>query len=156
MDIEEIIVETLRLSEQLEIDSDNTARLYTCLVPEDRYSDSFFAETVQLGELCVCACNEQVAVLIFFLLQGIFDHTDNKLEWFTQELENCINLDYEDITPEVAMKLWTEKYKTKVEISSHNISQSIVVHPMNKAVITMTPSICDIWTLPRIHRQFTD
>lgn len=152
MDIEEIIVETLRLSEQLEMESNNSARLYTCLVS----GDSFFAETVQLGELCVCACNEQVAVLIFFLLQGIFDHTDNKLEWFTQELESCINLDYDEVTPEVAMKLWTNKYKSQAQITSHNISQPIVVHPMDEAVITMTPSICDIWTLPRIYRQFTD
>lgn len=152
MDIEELIIETLRLCEHIELDHEGPPRIFTCLTDET----SLFSEVVLTGELCVCAHSRTVAVFLFFLINGIFDHAEHRLEWYTQELEQCINLEYDDITPETAIKLWTEHYETTVKVQEHNINQPIIVHPMERSIVTLTPSICDIWTLPRIRRQFTD
>lgn len=157
MDIEEIIIETLRIAEQMELEHEGPPNIYTCLVRDDSGSlESVFAEVVLTGELCVCAANKQVAVLLFFLIQGVFDHGSHRLEWYTRQLERCINLDYDDVTAEDVMKVWTNQYQSMVEIKEHNIIQPIVVQPMDRGNVTLTPSICDIWTLPRIRRQFTD
>lgn len=161
MDIEEIIIETLRLAEQMELESDCPPNIYTCLVKEISADTSVFSEIVLTGELCVCAHSEQVATLLFFLLNGIFDHNDNRLEWYTQMLERCVNMDYDDVTAENAVTHWTNYYLEHIiELKEHNITQPIVIYPIigseKRGIITLTPSICDIWTLPRIKRQFTE
>jgi len=157
MDIEEIIIETLRIAEQMELEHEGPPNIYTCLV-RNNSTESVFSEVVLTGELCVCAANRQVAVLLFFLIQGVFDHGDHRLEWYTRELERCINLDYDDVTADDVIKLWTDQYQSTVEIKEHNIIQPIVVQPMamDRGNVTLIPSVCDIWTLPRIRRQFTD
>lgn len=165
MDIEEIIIETLRIAEHIELEHEGPPNIYTCLVktPTSKVTNidalvgtGVFSEVVLTGELCVCAASHDVAVLLFFLLQGIYDYGEHRLEWYTQELEKCINMEYDDVTPEVAIKLWTEQYNKSAEVQQHNIVQPIVIKPMDHSVITLTPSICDIWTLPRIRRQFTE
>jgi hypothetical protein len=173
MDIEEIIIEALRLAEQIELEHGPSAppHIYTCIVKATggtlrATNVGMFSDVVLTGELCVCAHSEQVALLIFFLIHGIFDYGDNRLEWYTQILEGCINIDYDDVTAELVMQSWTKWYYSVIEIKEHNIAQPIVVYPILcdtaaagtalRGVVTLTPSICDIWTLPRIRRQFTD
>jgi hypothetical protein len=154
MDIEELVIETLRLCEHLELEDDEPPNIYTCMAIGSAQDSSAFNDVAATGELCVCAHNPTVATFIFFLMQGVFDHPDDRLEWYTQHLEQC--LEYDEITPEVAIELWTARYAKVAKITEHNITQPIVTRPMDGATVTLTPSICDIWTLPRIRRQFTD
>lgn len=180
MDIEDIIIEALRFAEQTELQSENQLHIYTCMVKSPGLGGGggggprhgMFSEVALTGDICVCAHEGQVALLLFFLLYGIFDYGDDKLEWYTQTLSDCINrtevscVDADEVTAEIAMKLWNEWYGNLVEISQHNITQPIIVYPIishgiagsapKRGTITFTPSISDIWTLPRVRRQFTD
>ena len=151
MDIEELLIETLKVAEMRELHATGPPNIYTCLVPEPIDKDGVFAEIVVTGELCVCAADPQVASLLFFLIQGVFDHTFDRDEWYLEMLSMRVNMEYDDVSAEDALVIWAKLYAEQVEIKEHNIVQPIIIQPLSKAI---TPSICDIWTLPRIRRQF--
>lgn len=156
----ELILETLRIAEVKELDYEGPPHIYTCLLKDHDIASStasnLFADIVLTGELCVCAGDPQVARLLFFLIQGVFDHQSDKYKWYTEALESRINLEYDDVTPEEALAAWADYYDSIAEVREHNISQPIVTYPMERGMVTLTPSICDIWTLPRIRRQFSE
>jgi hypothetical protein len=150
MDVEEIIIETLKIAEHIELDHDGPPKIYTCCIS----NKSVFSDVVRTGELCICAHSERVATLLFFLLHGIFDQVnlEHRTKWYTEELQQSIDLDYEDITAEIAMGLWIHRFQSAAEITEHNIVQPIIIS-VGASSRALTPSICDIWTLPRIRRQ---
>ena len=152
MDVEEIIIETLKLVTHIELNHEGPPNIYTCLLRNPE-SDSIFNEVVLAGDVCVCAHTSQVATLLFYLMHGIFDHSTNRLKWYTKVLEKVY---YDDITPEVAVEIWTNYYESIAEIKKHNITQSIIIYPTESTIVNMTPGTCDIWTIPRVRRQFND
>jgi hypothetical protein len=165
MDIEELIIEILKIVEQSELQALTDACFYTCL----RDDDDIFTEIIISGELCVYASSIEVATMLFFLLEGIFNHGDDKLRWYTKmmaeaqakeshfdsDFDSDSDYDYEsEITPLKAFKLWIQHYKGK--ITEHNVLRPIVIHPTASSTISLKSTTCDIWTLPRIRRQFSE
>ena len=153
MDIEELVVATLKIAEQREIEFIGQPRLFTCNDKVD--PKSLFGEIMSTGELCVCANDTNVAALLLFLIKGVFNHGNSRYQWFTQQLQKGVNLEYDDVKAEDALKIWADQMKKDLIIKKHNITQPIVVNN-EKITITLTPSTGDIWTLPRIKRQFVD
>lgn len=160
MDMDELILEALSLAETHELNCTGSPKIYTCILPTDSPlwdERSIFAEIVMKGEVCVCACDANVASLIYFLMQGVFDHSKDRNAWYLNILSNKFNMQYDDMSAEDAMAIWTNEFE-KTCITEHNILQPIIIksEKLNNEVIKLTPSICDIWTLPRIRRQFTE
>jgi len=153
MDIDDVVIEALRLAEHIEQDSVDIPHIYTCIVKDT--SNGIFSEVVLTGELAVCAHTRFVAELLFFLLHGIYDFEKKKMEWYNQVLET---MGSDDITAEEAMNVWLKWYSGIAEIKEHDITRPIVVRPITSdglhGTVTLTASMCDIWTLPRIKRQF--
>jgi hypothetical protein len=155
MDIEEIILETLKIVEDKEINSQKNPCFYTCILNHD----SAFSDIVESADACVLASNYSIASYLFFLMEGFFDHGNNKAEWYTKCLNEWIRHNAPDdfdgeITAEVAYEVWSRNYKGC--ITEHHPTQPIIIDPTPNSVISITPTICDIWTIPRIRRQFTD
>jgi hypothetical protein len=153
MDIDELIIATLQIAEEKEIMSQHAPAFYTCQIR----ADNLFSEIVATGELCVCASSMAVASLVFFLLEGVFDHGDNRQKWYTGQLHKCAEslVDFDgELTAEIAYKVWTSTFHG--QLTEHKMSQPILVHHLPGNVLSLTPSTCDIWTLPRIRRQFVD
>ena len=153
MDIEELVIATLKITEYKEIEFIGQPKLYTC--NDDNEPKGLFGEVMSTGELCVCANDNITALLLLFLLKGIFNKGEDKYKWFTNILLKKINPDYDEIKAEDALKIWTDYIKTELSIKQHNITQPIIINGDNHT-ITLTPSTCDIWTLPRVKRQFSE
>ena len=155
MDIDDVVIEVLRLAEQIELDSTSVPHIYTCIINPRQGGGGIFSEVVLTGEVCVCAHTRIVAELLFFLLNGIYDFEQGKMEWYNQVLEG-----HDDLTAEDALDLWIKWYTGTgtAEVTEHDITRPIVVQPITcdglHGMVTLTPSMCDIWTLPRIKRQF--
>lgn len=156
MDIDELIIATLHIAEEKESTSDKEHAFYTCqvLCP---CASSAFSDIVSMGDLCICASKTSVATLIFFLLEGIFDHRNNKQEWYTDLLHKGIESMNDstfdgEITENIAYQAWVEQFLRNAKVLRHNISQHIICLQSGN----INPSMCDIWTIPRILRQFTD
>ena len=153
MDIEELIVATLKIAEQKELEHMGQPKLYTC---NDLVNPrALFGEIMNTGELCVCANDDKVATYLFYLIKGVFNHGDGRYAWFTKQLNDFVNFEYDDLNPEDAFNLWVREFSKTIDIKKHNITQPIIINN-DKHTITLTPSTCDIWTLPRIRRQFVD
>ena len=153
MDIEELMIATLKISEQKELEFMGQPKLYTCNDLVD--PKSLFGEIMNTGELCVCANDDNVATFLLYLIKGVFNHGDSRFDWFTKQLSGCFNFEYDDLNPEDAFNLWVKEFSKTVSIKKHNITQPIIINN-GKHTVTLTPSTCDIWTLPRIRRQFVD
>lgn len=158
MDTEELIIAVLKHAETLELESNSSVSLYTCSMNQS----SIFGEIVETGELCVLASSVEVATVLFFLIQGLFDRKHNP-DYFISVIHEGLDLlrsgelqidgiDDDDITPELAFCLWVHLFQGQV--MSHSVRQPIVIRPLPDSMIALTPSTCDIWTIPRIRRQY--
>jgi hypothetical protein len=155
MDIEEIILAVLKIVEDKEINSQRLPCFYTCILNHN----SVFSDIVESGELCVLASNYDVATFLFFLMEGFFDHGSDKGEWYIKHLQEWIKTyktpddDFDgEITPEIAYDVWSTNYKGC--ITEHHTSQPLIIDPTPGSILSIMPTVCDIWTIPRIKRQF--
>lgn len=155
MDIDELILETFKIVEEKEISTSGSPSIYTCISSQN----NAFSDIVETGDTCVFASSYEVASYLFFLMEGFFNHGSNKGEWYTKCLQEWVRYYREEdfdgeITAEIAFKIWSQNYHGC--ITDHRPTHPIIIDPTPESVVSISPTICDIWTLPRVKRQFTD
>lgn len=160
MDIDELILETLKIIEDREITASNAPCLYTCISGQiDHNNNNVFSDIVETGDTCVFASSYETAACLFFFMEGFFNHGKQKGEWYTKCLHEWVKYYRDDefdgeITADIAFKIWSQNYHGC--ITEHQPTQSIIIDPTPNSVVSISPTICDIWTLPRVRQQFID
>ena len=161
MDSEELIDAVLNLAEDKEINIRSPPKVY--MYKGDCENDSLFQKVTGLGDLCVLACDENVAAVLLFLMEQFFD--DHDTQWCISRLTRHLSelskdqleiLGIEsdaDITADLAFKVWC--HITKKKVTGHSMHHPIVLNPVKDATCMILPSIIDIWTIPRVRRQVT-